>query len=277
MAPSAGDRWSDRANDLWTSLLDSETPKARAGRLALVPVSLGIAASLYLCALTLGRDTHLRFWAGDLSLITLLSTMAALASCFLFLVSARVIHFFRITSEVPHRMNQVDKARSCEPTLAHVRTYLVLMLALSICSMVLCGLSIAEGLRANLALTADCGKAGASQELQLVYDELEAFRKENCDAPDRPVHECEGFAEAFLPARPYMSYLEVVEKGDECGGFCTQGKPLFFPDVDAKAPTCAEVLAGRVQTISLAIGIPCLILGAMMASWGVAVFAFPGI
>jgi len=262
------------ANNLWMSLLDSETSKARAGRLALVPVSLGLAAALLICAVTIGRDVHVRFWAGNYVLLSLPLTMAALATCFLFLVSARVIHYLRINHHADDHTN--EKGRTCEPTIARIRTYLLMMLCFAVASVVMSSVAIGAGIRADAVLTSSCGTSGPSQELQLVYDELASFRDQNCNT-SAPVHECDSFSETFLPARPYMTYLEQIEHLDECGGFCKQGAALFAQNVSKEARSCAEVLSERVRSISLGVGVPCLILGTMLAAWCMAVFAFPGI
>jgi len=154
--------------------------------------------------------------------------------------------------------------------------YLLMMFCFAVASMVMSGIAIGAGMKADTVLMANCGTSGPSKDLQLVYDELTTFRDENCNTSE-PVHECESFSETFLPARPYMSYLQLVETLDDCGGFCQPGAALFAKDVRKEARSCAEALSERVRTVSLGIGVPCLILGTMLAAWCMAVCAFPGI
>lgn len=127
-----------------------------------------------------------------------------------------------------------------------------------------------ETKRVSQDLLHDCGASTLSARIEAEWQRLSAFYTK-CQVSQGKkmfIQECPGFVETF-PNRAYVNYIEDVEIDYNCVGFCQfYAQPLFNLDGD-RGLRCASAIGEEMGSVGKIIGLPTLIIGLTIVTWGI--------
>jgi len=129
---------------------------------------------------------------------------------------------------------------------------------------------VLEAMRVSEDLIHQCGSTTLTARIEAEWQRLSQFYSACQVSAGKMIYiqECPGFASAF-PNRVYVNYIEDVEIDYSCVGFCQfWAQPLFNLDAD-RGLRCATALGEQMNTIGRIIGMPTLIIGVTIVSWGI--------
>lgn len=129
---------------------------------------------------------------------------------------------------------------------------------------------VIEANRVSEDLIHQCGSTTLTARIEAEWQRLSQFYS-TCQVNAGKmiyIQECPGFAKTF-PNRVYVNYIEDVEIDYSCVGFCQfWAQPLFNLDAD-RGLRCATALGEQMNSVGRMIGMPTLIIGLTIVSWGV--------
>lgn len=127
-----------------------------------------------------------------------------------------------------------------------------------------------EARRVSEDLIGQCGSTTLTARIEAEWQRLSAFYA-SCQVNAGKmiyIQECPGFAATF-PNRVYVNYIEDVEIDYSCVGFCQfWAQPIFNLDSD-RGLRCATALGNEMKSVGNIIGMPTLLIGAMIVTWGI--------
>lgn len=129
-------------------------------------------------------------------------------------------------------------------------------------------LQLADSLRGSRC---ESGKAAA---LEAATDRIADFRR-NCNHQGvlPPLELCPGFDLAFPAPRQMEEYSRTLERDFACSGFCHNLPPVWAPHA-LRPEACALALQQRLRLVSISVGLPCFLAGALLALGGLALYNY---
>jgi hypothetical protein len=132
-----------------------------------------------------------------------------------------------------------------------------------------------EAARVEQDLIHECGSTTLTARIEAEWQRLSTFHAA-CQATTGKtlyIQECPNFAATF-PNRVYVNYIEDVELDYACVGFCQfWAAPLFNLDAD-RGLRCATALGEDMNSVGNKIGIPTMITGLAIGTWGVCLLLY---
>lgn len=246
-------------------------------------VLLGTAGSVIYSASLLtycAHNVHVRFWIGDLVIVSLSIYLAALVPASIMLICKICITAHRRNAKELHkalggRSAVQETESSCRCSVKTLRFALLVMTLLATLAAVLAYCVVSSGMNVSSSLMLQCGKAGNSQALPQKDGELENFRTSSSCPDGRSLDICQGFQEAFPPPAPFVSYTKVMEYELDCSGWCKSHQPFF--NMDATQEACALRLGHHLWTVATAAGAPVLAGASLLASLGFLFYSYEGL
>mmetsp|Transcript_62856 Transcript_62856/g.99654 ORF Transcript_62856/g.99654 Transcript_62856/m.99654 type:complete len:286 (+) Transcript_62856:143-1000(+) len=233
------------------------------------------ASLLTYCA----HNVHVRFWMGDLVIVSLSIYLAALVPASIMLICKICITAHRRNAKELHKAlggrSAVQEESSCRCSVKTLRFALLVMTLLATLAAVLAYCVVSSGMNVSSSLMLQCGKAGNSQALAQKDGELENFRTSSSCPDGRSLDICQGFQEAFPPPAPFVSYTKVMEYELDCSGWCKSHPPFF--NMDATQEACALRLGHHLWTVATVAGAPVLAGAALLASLGFVFYSYEGL
>lgn len=127
-----------------------------------------------------------------------------------------------------------------------------------------------EARRISDELINQCGTTTLTARIEAEWQRLSQFYA-NCQVTAGKmiyIQECPNFAQVF-PNRVYVNYIEDVEIDYSCVGFCQfWAQPIFNLDSD-RGLRCATALGNEMKSVGNIIGMPTLLIGAIIVTWGI--------
>lgn len=127
-----------------------------------------------------------------------------------------------------------------------------------------------EAGRVSEDLIHQCGSTTLTARIEAEWQRLSQFYSACQVAAGKMIYiqECPGFAATF-PNRVYVNYIEDVEIDYNCVGFCQfWAQPVFNLDAD-RGLRCATALGEEMKSVGNMIGLPTLLIGAIIVTWGI--------
>lgn len=271
-----------KSTDFATFLLRCHDSKGCAGVCMRSLVFLGTLGSVIYAGSVLlycAHNVHVRFWMGDLIIVSLSIYLAALVPATLML-----IYKICLTSHQRHAKDlqralgrsAVQEEFSCRCSAKTLRFILLVMTFLAALAAIMAYCVVSSGMNVSSTLMLQCGKVGISQALAQKDAALLEFRS-GC-TEGRALDICQGFTQAFPPPAPYVSYIKVMEYELDCAGWCDYHKPFFNMDAaQFHDESCALRLGHHLWTISTIAGAPVLAGASLLAAVGFVFYGYDGL
>jgi len=128
-----------------------------------------------------------------------------------------------------------------------------------------------ESNRVSEDLIHQCGSTTLTARIEAEWQRLSQFYSACQVTAGKMIYiqECPGFAATF-PNRVYVNYIEDMEIDYSCVGFCQfWAQPIFNLDSD-RGLRCATALGKEMKSVGNIIGMPTLVIGATIVTWGIA-------
>lgn len=274
-------------NDLATNVWQCHERPGFSGCMLRFFVYLTLGGSAILTGFALWfcfHNVHVRFWLGDLPVISLAISLAALVPTIGLLIYKSIVvgrrrgtkDRIRQLQAAGSRASVDDKDLSWRMSLRMLRFTFLLICILSLLAVVLGYFAVMSGLEMSGALMLECGSKGNTKAIEAMHSKLVEFKGEHGCNADAPLDACSGFDEEFPPPAPFVSYLKVLEFEKECGGFCTYSAPLFNTD-EPNTEACARSLGHFLWLVSCCIGVPALVGGTMLAFLSFLLYNYDGL
>lgn len=211
------------------------------------------------------HNVHVRFWLGDLIIVCLSIYLAALLPAFFMLMYKICVNAQRrVILKDPRARGHEDPSRCSLKTLRFI--FMVMTLLASLAA-VLGYIVVSNGMDVSSSLLLQCGKSGNSEAL--ASKDLALGEFQSAQRCTRSLDACHGFAEAFPPPAPYVSYLKVLEYELDCAGWCGAHQPFFnLQAATGHEEACALRLGRHLWTVSTVAGAPTMAGGALLAALG---------
>jgi hypothetical protein len=132
-----------------------------------------------------------------------------------------------------------------------------------------------EAGRVEQDLIHECGSTTLTARIEADWQRLSQFYA-TCQATAGKaifIQECPNFVSTF-PNRVYVNYIEDVEIDYSCVGFCQfWAQPIFNLDAD-RGLRCATALGEEMNNVGNKVGIPTMIIGIVIGTWGVCLLLY---
>jgi len=132
-----------------------------------------------------------------------------------------------------------------------------------------------EASRVEDDLVHQCGSTTLTARIEAEWQRLSQFYAACQAEAGRLIYiqECPGYATTF-PNRVYVNYIEDVEIDYNCVGFCQfWAQPIFNLDAD-RGLRCATALGEEMAGVGNRVGYPTMIIGLVIATWGVCLYLY---
>eukprot|EP00931_Biecheleriopsis_adriatica_P016304 TRINITY_DN12057_c0_g1_i2.p1 TRINITY_DN12057_c0_g1~~TRINITY_DN12057_c0_g1_i2.p1 ORF type:complete len:287 (+),score=60.76 TRINITY_DN12057_c0_g1_i2:193-1053(+) len=273
------------ANDLVTSVWSCHEQRGCVGVMLRFFVFFVICGSTVLTGFALWfcfRNVHVRFWLGDLPVIALAISLAALVPTSVLLIYKISITTHRNAMKAHSRRQAAlgnaveDKDHSWRLSLRTLRFTFMLICLLSLAAVVLGYFVVMSGMEMSGSLMMECGSKGNTKAIESMHSQLVDFQQKKQCSTKASLDSCSGFDEEFPPPAPFASYIKVLEFEQECGGFCKYSAPLFNTG-ETSNEACARSLGHFLWLVSCCVGVPALVGGTMLAFLSFLLYNYDGL
>jgi len=280
------------ANKAVTGMLNFHGQRGCTGVLARTFIGLTLFGSTATCAVGLWysyHDVHIRFWLGDLPIVSMAVTLSTLAITSFMLIYKSMVNSQRGRQNAQRASSKssgggggslIEAESKIRFSLRTLRLILIMITILSVVSATLGFLVVKSGLEMSSSLTSNCGMEGNSLSITKVEHSLQAFYKvcqQDTANKGKEVDECPGFAEEFPAPAPYPSYLKIMEYENKCSGFCAHGTTIFNLEQPKVEGVCGKILGVYLWSISYAVGVPSIFAGMALAIMSLLLLSYEGL